>query len=499
MLNLTNLEAAPETKVEPSNNLFVELGRNTYEYPDLLAELIDNCIAARLDDIPLEVVIDVYIDSNGEPVKFVITDNAKGIAADRLGTAISPAGIQSVSSLNEHGLGMKQAVAAMGTLEYLATKTKGEEKARLVKEFRFGDILTYLVDFPQESGTQIVLSNLNPVVKASPQAITTTVMPYLGARYRRFLRSDDRVLHLKMNLRQIDNPEGIKSNWLIQDFKPIYFHPSTRKNEPVILKHPVTGNGWRAELTFGYAPSHDEEYIELGLQIPNQFHPYNVSLSKQGVDVIFQDRVILFHQLAELGIVNKHPMYNNIRGEIDLKQGFSTAITKNSMVSDRAFIECITKVGQIIRGEIQGPRDEVKDYLKNKRYPDDLPEKLLRDRLAEWLLTNPMHPRTDVKTEYCVDGIEGRIDIIADSELWEIKVNQANALDVYQLFMYMDVGGFDKGYLVADSFSTGAQVAKDFILKQHSKEIVLAPRGQLSINHPPDANERDKYYGKSQK
>ncbi len=106
--------------------------------------------------------------------------------------------------------------------------------------------------------------------------------------------------------------------WHVREEKPSYFHPSTRANEPVILKHKLHGVGWSAELTFGYAPSKSEEYEELGIEEPAKSHPYRVSLSNQGLDVIIHDRVILFHQLSELGIVpTRHNDYNNARGEID--------------------------------------------------------------------------------------------------------------------------------------------------------------------------------------
>jgi hypothetical protein len=35
-------------EVKPRANLFAELGRNTYDYVELLSELIDDAIAARL-------------------------------------------------------------------------------------------------------------------------------------------------------------------------------------------------------------------------------------------------------------------------------------------------------------------------------------------------------------------------------------------------------------------------------------------------------------------
>ena len=105
-----------------------------------------------------------------------------------------------------------------------------------------------------------------------------------------------------------------------------------------------------------------------------------------------------------------------------------------------------------------------------------------------------MSKKQNVNREFVVEGIEGYIDILADKEAWEIKVDQASALDVYQLFMYMDIGNFDKGFLVAKSFTTGAEVASTKIMEKHKKEITLAKREKFPINHQPSSQERDEYY-----
>src|SRR5947209_8131391 len=95
------------TTVTPSNRIFEELGNNTYDCKDVISELIDNAIASRLNDRMLQVSIDLFVDANSSPVEFLIKDNATGISKDKLGLAITPAGIHSQNSLNEHGLGMK--------------------------------------------------------------------------------------------------------------------------------------------------------------------------------------------------------------------------------------------------------------------------------------------------------------------------------------------------------------------------------------------------------
>lgn len=496
MFDLTQLkESNNSIIVVPSDNVFVELGRNTYDYKDLLSELIDNSIASRYPDKLLNVNIDLYVDTNNRPVQFYIHDDAKGIPQDILASAITPAGLQSKDSLNEHGMGMKQAVAGLGKLQFLATKTQDEAKARMIREFRFGNLPIYEIAFDTPSGTWISIENLNPTVSSNSTNYTRSIIPYLGARYRRFLKPDHKLLNLVIRIHQKDQPEKIDYEWIVKEEKPIYFHPSTRINEPVINRYPLEGKGWAAELTFGYAPNTKEEFDELGVDEPNKFHPYRISLSTQGLDIFSQDRIILFHQLSELNMISsRHNDYNTIRGEIDLKYGFSTAITKNSMIADQNFEECIDKIRHILNGQEPGPGGKIKEYLKVKTYPEEIPEKLLRDRLMDWLINNPLTKRKEVNKEYVIEGIEGFIDIIADGEAWELKVNQCSAYDIYQLFMYMDIGKIKKGYLVAKDFTTGAQVAAKFVNENHNKEIVLTRRDQFPINHPPTDQERADYY-----
>jgi len=481
------------TSVTPSDNIFVQLGLNTHDYKDLLSELIDNSIAARYPDRPLNIIIDLYVSDNVKAERLVFKDDAKGIPPDKLGDAISPGALQSVDSLNEHGLGLKQAIAGIGKLEYLATKIKEEEKARVIKKFCWGNLPTFLVDFDQESGTEISIVDLHSQVLITQQRITQSLIPILGARYRRFLRQDNKILNLKFNLRDVKDPESIKANWIVSEEKPVYFNPQKRTNDPSIYCFKLKGRTWDAELTFGYAPLEEKEYEELGLEMPKIYDPYYVSISKQGLDIIKQDRVILFHQLSEIGLVaTRHNNYNAIRGEIVLTRGFSTAITKNSIIHDENFEECIEEIRKILTGQKAGP-EGVKDYISIKRYPADIPELLLRDRLANWLKTNKYNPRKTVNTEYVIEGIEGSIDIHADNEAWELKTNQASGHDVYQLFMYMDVGNINKGYLVAQSYTTGASVAADFIKNKHHKEILLAPREDFPIDQSPNEDERRQY------
>ena len=491
---MINLDAAQHVgepiNVQPSDHLFTELGNNTYDYKDLLSELIDNSMAARVDGQLLHVTLTIGV-SVSDPLSnwLMIQDDAVGIPPDKLGPAISPAAIQSKGSLNEHGLGMKQAVAGLGRLRHLATRIEGEEYARVIRDFQFGEIFPKLIETTWPCGTEIAICDLKSIVSLYGVSYGRDIAPYLGARYRRFLAPEAPKAEIVIRMVDIDdldqdgNPKQV-SNWKVERVQPVYYHPNTHLNAPVVSLKTFIGDGWEADLAFGYSPE-GHEWKDLGIEEPTKFNPYAVTMTKQGLDVLLNDRVIMFHQLPELGIVGtRHNQYNSIRGEIILKSGFTTAITKNSIIANAHWEECKSAIRKYLREN---------NLVKSKTFPDALPEAVLRDRLAHWLKTNALVQRSDVKTEYAVEGLGGKIDVLADGEVWELKRDDANGLDVYQLFAYLDMTDFTKGFLLAKSFKTSAQAARDHINKTHKVNITLSPLEEYPIIHPLSELEMAKY------
>lgn len=480
------VERLKEIEVLPSDKLFEELGDNNYVDVDLISELIDNSIAARVKDKKLIGSIEIGLsEENPDSSYFIIIDNASGIKFEELGDAISPGAKANSSheSLNEHGLGMKQAIAAMGKLEYLETKTGDENEATVIPKFSFGKLKISFEKVDYEHGTKIKVINLKEILPRTWRVYNERIKSYLGARYRRFLKADEPVLEINFKWVNLDQNES--HAFQVQPIKPIYFHPYRRENRPVVFKKEFVGKDWVAKLTFGYAPESEEEYKELGFSPPKNYEPYYVALKKQGLDIIKNDRVVQFHQLAEIGLVNTtHPNWNRIRGEIDLIEGFSTAITKNKIIEDSNFKELIAQIKRFL---------DSKNFIKRKTYPEEIPEAALRDRLKKHLEESEFHKYKKVTKEYSVQGLSGFIDLYAEGDAWEIKVGQASGLDVYQLFAYMDMGTLTKGFLVADSFTSGAEAASKFIKENHKKEIKLIKREQFPINHPLSDEETKKY------
>lgn len=497
LLDTTKFSSAEsfEILVEPEKKLFKELGNNSYTFLDILSEFIDNSIAAAYKGDLLKITIEIALSSkNNEKSYFIIRDTAKGIEKEQLAKAISPGGTSGGKTLNEHGFGMKSAIASLGNLVYLATKTENDEKARIIQEFNFGKLEVKTVDVDWYSGTEIYVSNLTDIVPKQQRNYTTSVIPYLGARYRRFLNEEKRKVRISLKLFDADSADNISEYELTKEFeikpiKPVYLHPNTAANEPVLENILLKDQGWEAKLTFGYAPK-EEQYSSMGLDKPKNYNPYYVSLSKQGLDIIKEDRVIKFHQLSEISLVNQqHNKYNYIRGEIDLIKGFSTSIQKNEIVPDSNYLNLLFRIREILS-------DGEKKYLDRKTFPGELPEKLLRDRLVKHFKERRIQPKKDVYPEFSVQGLGGYIDVYADGEVYELKTQDATALDAYQLFAYMDMGNVDNGFLLAPDKKPGCQPAIDHINKSHNKNITFVPLDEFPITHSPTEEEIEKYIGK---
>lgn len=484
-------------EVQPSNHLFRELGNNTYDFPDLLSELIDNAIAAARPGEQVAVEIEVGISRREPGQSYVIVrDRAAGITSAKLGDALSPGALSGGSGLNEHGLGLKQAVAGLGSFDYLLTRTSGEDNARLVRELKFGSIPEYPVETDWNHGTEICVRGLSALVPTATQSYTMTTAPTLGARYRRFLRPANprmslRIVKLNLDKRGADGEAEKVGVWDINAVDPVYFNPNRRDGSPKVVKKEFKGHGpdgpWCAELTFGYAPQGDDEWQQLGLEPVPDYHPYHVSVTHQGLDLIREDRVIKFYQLSEIGLTGtKHPQWNRIRGELDLIEGFKTSVTKNHVMHTAAFDDLIDKVKAFLDdNKFLSPKDVA--------WSGELPEKLVEERLASHLRNRAVDPKRDIRRQVSVGKLNGKIDIVADDEPYELKIDQGKGTDVYQLFAYLDMGGYKKGYMIAPSFGSGAEEAAKYINEHHEVEIILCPTSDFPILHPPTAEERERH------
>ena len=64
---------------------------------------------------------------------------------------------------------------------------------------------------------------------------------------------------------------------------------------------------------------------------------------------------------------------------------------------------------------------------------------------------------------------------------------------MYQLFAYLDMTDFKKGFLLAKGFKTSAEAARDHINETHDVQITLSHLEKYPINHPLSEQEMQKY------
>lgn len=485
--------------VKPSSRLFAELGNTPYEIEDLVCELIDNSLAASVSEIT-NIYIDLGFDRKNRPIYFTIRDDASGIEFNELPLVVSPgAKSSSTNPLNEHGLGLKQAVAAMGTLEYLTTRSIKEDLTSTITKLDYGEIPVIRDNKLSTHGTEIKVSitENSKMRNKTEKFYKDRFIEFIGATYRRFLRPGSRKAFIKVNYYDYNN--HLKTTVDVVAVSPTYYSNGT--DNPLIFNFPITGEGYEARLTFGFSPRTDYERQELGIDEITGI--YSNTLEHQGLDLIMNGKVLVFHQLSELKLVkSRHNQYNYVRGEIELIHGFKTFVTKNGVVNDSVFAQCIEQIRKILNGESEGPEGLI-DYLGKASVLDIIPEACLRDRLKSVIDQYPdsIYPSKENQTEHVVEYIEGKIDIYSlmndgSIRIWELKNEDAVAKDVYQLYMYMDVEGASQGYLVAKSFSKGAEFAANFIKENHQKNVDLVSIGSFPITNPMTPAEKEKYQKK---
>lgn len=469
--------------VKPNNSIYEELGHNNYTQVELLGELIDNSIGGMTKEqlqgnSQLEISIDIVLYDNKKPT-FIIEDNGTGIKFSDFSKVIAPAGTSGGTSVNEHGFGMKQAVASLGELDYLKTKPQNDTYSYTINEFKFEEInVIKKPDEKKKHYTKLVIKDCNPILSKKSMAISENIIPWLGAKYRRYLIGKNKI-KIILNLINGDLSNDSKNytikTWNVTEIHPNYFNLSNRTNKPEIEKKTFNGKGWEAKFTYGFAPT-DEEYEELKISKPKRYEPYYKSMSKQGFDIIKDNRVITFSQLSEIHLVPKmHPQYNSIRGEIDLVAGFSTSTSKNQVTSDDHWNDLIIQIKDFL--------DE-KDLLNKTKKDGEIPEKIYRNRLAKLLKESNLFTYKKIEMEKSVGELNGYIDILTDNTVWELKREAAKGLDVFQCFAYIKMGNYKDGKLIAPEFSTGVDDTIKFIKENFDCEITAIALKDFAITGP---------------
>lgn len=214
--------------VTPDRRLLVDIGAANYTVPQAIAELVANCMDAKIyDDADIAQPIEITIQCDTDQVSVV--DNGHGMDRNILGEAMRLSAIMDEVTQNKrarkgmYGLGMKAACASLGLLWQITSRPAGDDYeysvqidledwlknlARTdwkiaVEKRKHNPETSPLGDFSH--GTSIVVKNLRDTF-TMPAAITEL----LGMAYKPHLESGDTMFvnGFQVQPKQFDLVEG---------------------------------------------------------------------------------------------------------------------------------------------------------------------------------------------------------------------------------------------------------------------------------------------------
>lgn len=424
--------------------LYEGLSRQSLDFPQAIAELVDNAISAATQYFTIEVLI----RKDGETVELTVADDGAGISRGDLQERVLKLGGRGAHTggLNEHGFGLKNSLCLLtGNQRPFTIVTRDEEANAAGKQWVVDgpfrpEMVGQLVDDERwardmsqcrgNTGTRIIAHTTFDYLRTTyPRARQIeTVVPrlaeHLGVLYRYWLLGDNRN---QIWIRWRDGSDDWQ-DMLVPGIKL----PIGRDQESFGLEVEVDGITAKATYTVG---RFDED--EIGGNVESPVFPlriyYQHNERTQGVDVVVRNKVILAHQLEQLwpGQIRRRER-NYFIGELVLEgTAFRTVNNKSDLDPHNPFWirvkEQLNDRAELLPPEYQASREEaqIRDALKE---------------LLQQVTTNSI-----AYTSYSVwAGTGVKADIVHQDrgeqwlDVYEVKDEAASPQDVYQLIMYWD-------------------------------------------------------------
>ncbi len=460
--------------VRPDSQVIWESwGKNHFNFTTLICEFIDNSISSFLanPNIPNKtVLIKLKLSEDEKTIEVSVEDNGAGIK--NFSGAFSPGdkNRSTDSFLNEHGFGLKNALATANpenntwTVLSRAKKDLDDGIINIVKapwkmtfeenKFSGESKKAHWPGVFNSSGTIIMFS--------CPKALFDSVSPRssrfdhnceylleeLSVIYRPFLE-DVTIKIISENNQGVitenecevifpNNPWNGKDRLL----KPSVFNILYRFSNPASFK----ANNKKIEVECEFYTYENRPECKKR----KKYYKHNVS--SQGVEIRSNGRLISYPVMEEIWRVVPDNYYNlfwgiiNIKGDIDFLP--STSTTKTGYVpSDLVYKEIIQKVGELLPSQFL-PKTGNKNNKKNTSEKQKRAKWL--EKLSKWEKVKsakpefPVFEELDIKNERIISLDALLFDENDNVVLVENKKDKSKVLDFYQLVMYWDGYVFDK-------------------------------------------------------
>lgn len=301
----------------------------------------------------LRVIIKILWDENEakmsqrKATKFIVEDNAGGIAANRFVNAFEPAKTpDNNTGLNEFGMGLKTAACWLGNKWVVHTKALGEGVSRIVSfdqalvtknNLEEIDVKTQDADTNQHfTNIEIEVPTKNVPTEKSLEKIKTE----LASIYRNSLRNDEFELYVNND--------------------PLSFTEYAILNAPYYKNPEGPSQVWKKDIDFAFGPYKAKGFIGILRDLKSTQN--GLVLSRRGRVIIGAEEDGRYFPKSIFGSSSGTFRYKRIFGELEL-EGFAVSFNKND-IQDKENLEMLMEA---LRDELREKDFDVLAQADNYR------------------------------------------------------------------------------------------------------------------------------------
>lgn len=427
-----------------NEGIFKGLAKQNMLFHQCIGELIDNAIAARKETEKFRVEVILH-RSDEQIIDVYIADNCRGMELEVFGKALQLGESATTDDrLNEHGFGMKNALATLsGGNEYWKVWTAPEGATAVsTTEGPFGPAM-YIDDDGSFSAEDFLPADMSTLIhvpvklsfvqtvqgRGAPAtdlvALRKWLVEHLGVLYRGYLEQDAETAEStgsivvsierdRLRVRPIAVPLG--------SLNTRYFDVE------------LGGEVVQLEYRYGTLDEVKRDCLVLGQKTK---YYYQGNIPTQGIDIRLGKRVIATRQFETIWKheddnkpLARHNNYNDFLGELiipELPRGILSTVNNKTdfNLDDPDWTKVFEKANEV--RPVEQIREKSEAALR-KKWMDMLkatsPEDTVTDERSVW----PTGTRVDVYRE----TPSGKIVV------YEVKVGSGHPLHLYQLKMYWD-------------------------------------------------------------
>lgn len=444
-----------------ADSLWIGISGHFDSLSQVLSEFLDNSISNIMSKKPIIRSIIITIKAVDEGYHIAIEDSGTGI--DDFDSVLKLGDLSNKQSpLNEHGFGLKHALATANPENdkwSICTRTAKDYEnncfRKVTSNYRF-DYIEQTIDssnipWPGQintTGTIIEFTCSESLFNTLQKGISGNagykqcleyLLQDLGYVYAGILEKG--LVNISLLSPDIDFNEAIvavKPTWV--DF---YQNPKPGK-----IKMDIGSGEVEVEYTFGeMSDSGNPRY-------------YKRNQSSSGIELRINGRVLMSNLFKEIWHIEPHPSYNHFLGIINIMSNDPTRLPKTRTSKNGIRTDDI-KLQNLYRW-IKNVYPKPEQKLTNA-----ISERLLVEQLAELKIRQTRSPAKHIETEFPVfTTIQSPVAVDLyyfdgyDVVIYEAKKGVANVQNFYQLLMYWDGLVSDEtqpteGILIASDFSPG--------------------------------------------